>query len=240
MATSTIRLKRLRGEDLFFLSMVTLILATVIIGFGQSYFLPGMVLAKLPNGLVHVHGALFVSWILLLVVQTVLVSVDRVRLHMQLGILGLVLAPLMVIIGTWTILDSIHRRGVPRVPQGAMLAGDLLELAFFSIFVTWGLVIRRDKVAHKRLMLFSTIAILGPAINRWPFAFMASAPAQGALFLAFPALIVAYDLTTVKRVHRSTLAGSLLIIFMVAAMLLVPSLAVWQQFTVWVQGTSWL
>jgi hypothetical protein len=218
--------------------MTALILATVIIGFGQSYFLRGMILAKLPNALVHVHGALFVSWILLLVVQTVLVSVNRVRWHMRLGILGLVLAPLMVIIGTWTILDSIHRRGVPRVPQGAMLAGDLLELAFFSIFVTWGLLKRRDKAAHKRLMLFSTIAILGPAIDRWPFAFMASAPAQGAFFLAFPVLIVAYDLMTLKKIHRSTLSGSLLIIAMVVAILLVPSLAVWQQFTVWVQDTS--
>jgi hypothetical protein len=240
MATPTIRPKRLRREDFFFLFMVTLILVTVIIGFGQSYFLPGMILAKLPNALVHVHAAIFVSWILLLIVQTVLVSVDRVRWHMQLGILGLVLAPLMVIAGTWAILDSIHRRGVPRVPQGAMLAGDLLELAFFSIFVTWGLLKRRDKAAHKRLMLFSTIAILGPAINRWPFTFMASAPAQGAFFLAFPALIVIFDLITLKKIHRSTLSGTLLILLMVAAMRLVPSLDVWEQFTAWVQGTSWL
>ena len=124
MATSasTITPKTLRSEDVFFLIMVLLILAAVIIGFGQSYFLPGMVLAKLPNGLVHVHGALFVSWILLLVVQTVLVSIDRVRWHMQLGILSLVLAPLMVIIGTWTILDSIHRRGVPGVQPSGLQA----------------------------------------------------------------------------------------------------------------------
>jgi hypothetical protein len=71
--------KRLRGEDVFFLIMVMLILAAVIIGFGQSYFLPGMVFAKLPNALAHVHGALFVSWILLLLVQTVLVSVSGQR-----------------------------------------------------------------------------------------------------------------------------------------------------------------
>jgi hypothetical protein len=240
MATSTMTPKRLRGEDAFFLTMAMLILATVVIGFGQSYFLPGMVLAKLPNALVHVHGALFVAWILLLVVQTVLVSINRVRWHMQLGILGVVIAPFMVIVGTWTILDSIHRRGVPRVPQGAMLAGDLLELAFFAIFVTWGLSKRWDKAAHKRLMLFATIAILGPAINRWPFAFMASAPAQGALFLAFPALLVIFDLISMKKIHRSTISGTLLIVLMVVAILLIPRLAVWQKFTGWVQGTSWL
>ncbi len=159
---------------------------------------------------------------------------------MRLGILGVVLAPLMVIVGIWTILDSIHRRGVPRVPQGAMLAGDLIELAFFSIFVTWGLSQRWNKAAHKRLMLFSTIPILGPALNRWPFAFMASMAVQGAVFLAFPAMIVIYDLITLKKIHRSTLWASLLTLLMVAAIILVPGLGVWQRFTVWVQGTSWL
>jgi hypothetical protein len=240
MATSTMTPKKLKSEDVFFLTMVMLILAAVIIGFGPSYFVRGMVFAKLPNALVHVHGALFVSWIALLVVQTVLVSVNRVRWHMRLGILGVVLAPLMVIVGVWTILDSIHRRGVPRVPQGAMLAGDLIELAFFSIFVTWGLSQRWNKAAHKRLMLFSTIAILGPALNRWPFAYMASMAVQGAVFLAFPAMIVIYDLISLKRIDRSTLWASLLTLLMVAAIILVPGLGVWQRFTVWVQGTSWL
>jgi hypothetical protein len=54
-------------------------------------------------------------------------------------------------------------------------------------------------------MLFSTIAILGPALNRWPFAFTRSMPAQGAVFLAFPALVVLYDLVALKKNHRSTL-----------------------------------
>jgi hypothetical protein len=138
IATSTITPKRLRGEDVFFLTMVLLILAAVIIGFGQSYFVRGMVFAKLPNALVHVHGALFVSWIVLLVIQTVLVSVNRIQWHMRLGILGVVLAPLMVIVGTWTILDSIHRRGVPRVPQGCNASGRSNRIGFFLNFRNLG------------------------------------------------------------------------------------------------------
>jgi hypothetical protein len=95
ISASTITPRRFRSDDVFFLTMVLLILVAVIVGFGQSYFVPGMIFAKLPNVLVHVHGALFVSWILLLVVQTVLVSVNRVQWHMRLGILGAALAPLM-------------------------------------------------------------------------------------------------------------------------------------------------
>jgi len=95
ISASTITPRRFRSDDVFFLTMVLLILVAVIVGFGQNYFVPGMIFAKLPNVLVHVHGALFVSWILLLVVQTVLVSVNRVQWHMRLGILGAALAPLM-------------------------------------------------------------------------------------------------------------------------------------------------
>jgi hypothetical protein len=69
---------------------------------------------------------------------------------------------------------------------------------------------------------------------------MASMAVQGAVFLAFPAMIVIYDLITLKKVHRSTLWASLLTLLMVSAIILVPGLGVWQRFTVWVQGTSWL
>ena len=168
------------------------------------------------------------------------VQVPRAIALLALTLLGVVLAPLMVIIGTWTIFDSIHRRGVPRIPPGFMLAGDLFHLVFFSIFVVWGLTQRWNKAVHKRVMLFSTIAILGPALNRWPFAVTRSMAAQGAVFLAFPALIVLYDLVTLRKIHRSTLWASLLILLMVALIILVPGLGVWQRFTVWVQGTSWL
>jgi hypothetical protein len=71
-------------------------------------------------------------------------------------------------------------------------------------------------------------------------AFIASVPAQGAAFLAFPAFIVIYGLIALKRIHRSTLIGSLLIIFVVVAVVLIPPLAVCKEFTAWVQGTSWL
>jgi hypothetical protein len=68
--------------------MAVLILEAVVYGFAQSYFLPGMVLAKLPNKLVHIHGALFVSWIFLLLIQSLLVAIRRVRWHRTLGVLG--------------------------------------------------------------------------------------------------------------------------------------------------------
>ncbi len=65
MATAVVTQLKLRADDIFFPAMALLILGIVVTGFGRSYFLAGMVRAKLPNGLVHVHGAVFVLWIFL-------------------------------------------------------------------------------------------------------------------------------------------------------------------------------
>jgi hypothetical protein len=74
-----------RFDRQFFTGMAIAMLVFVFIGFARSYFLAGVLHSRpLPNLLVHVHGALFTAWILLLVTQTSLVAGHRVRLHRRL------------------------------------------------------------------------------------------------------------------------------------------------------------
>ncbi|MHB8677930.1 MAG: hypothetical protein ACYDCE_15915, partial [Candidatus Acidiferrales bacterium] len=70
-----------RFEHLFFSGMSLVILAVVFRGFARTYFLAGVFRAPLPSILVHIHGAAFTCWILLLVAQTSLVSAGRVDIH---------------------------------------------------------------------------------------------------------------------------------------------------------------
>ena len=77
-----------RYEHLFFSGMAVLILGTVALGFAHTYYLAGLFRAPLPSWIIHVHGAVFSSWIVLLIVQTSLVSVNRVKLHRRLGMVG--------------------------------------------------------------------------------------------------------------------------------------------------------
>src|SRR5258708_22296765 len=65
-------------DNVFFSGMALLILITVFTGFARTYFLAGVFRAHLPNLLIHVHGAVFSSWILLLITQTALVSAGPV------------------------------------------------------------------------------------------------------------------------------------------------------------------
>jgi hypothetical protein len=219
-ATHIARPVRRRTDDIFFSAMSLVVLGVVVYGFAGSYFLAGMIMAKLPNALVHIHGALFVSWILLLLVQTALVTVRRVRWHIALGILGVILPPLMIVFGTLTVFDSIRRVGTP-VPPEILLVGDIEPLLLFAGFITWGLLDRRKPASHKRLMLLSTLTIIAPAIDRWPFLHHRIEGTFG-IYLALPLLLVIYDLCTVRRVHRSTWIPFALMVGMV---LTLPAIA---------------
>ena len=236
MATLVSSAKRIRSDDIFFPVMSLVIFGVVFFGFAQSYFLAGMVRAKLPNVLVHIHGAIFVSWILLLIVQNFLVALRKVRWHMALGVLGLVLPPLMVVFGVLTLFDSIRRNATGLPPQ-LLLVGDSEELILFAVLIGWAMIVRRKPAAHKRLMILGTMAILGPAINRWPFPDAIRLPATLALTLVLPLIVVAYDLWSMRRVQRETLIGTSLIVVVALTLIPVVNLPIWQPVVRWILRT---
>ncbi|MGC1384014.1 MAG: hypothetical protein WA823_09555 [Candidatus Acidiferrales bacterium] len=231
MATAVLSRRKLRADDVFFPAMALLILGVVVLGFGRSYFFAGMIRAELPNILVHVHGALFVSWIFFLVTQTSLVAIGKVKWHMKLGILGVTLPPLMIVAGVLTLFDSIRRNGTG-VPPELLLVGDLDELALFAAITAWGLLVRRDPASHKRLMILGTMALIGPAIDRFPFPHTP----LGAICmqLGLPLLIVAYDFWSLGRIHRSTAIayGTIVVALLVAFP--VAQLGVWHDVVAWI------
>jgi len=188
-----------RADDVFFPGVALLLLAIALVGFAPSYFFRGMIFAKLPNGFVHIHGALFVSWILLLIAQNALVSVRKIKLHKSLGIFGVILPPLMIVFGSLTLFEFIRRNG----PGSGklVLIGDVEELVLFGVLVTWGLLARRDAASHKRLIL-ATMAIMGPALIRFPFPESIGLQAAIGVYVALPLMVVAFE-TLVTSTHSS-------------------------------------
>jgi hypothetical protein len=102
-----------RGDRIFFSVMPFVMLAMVLYGFARTYFLVGMVAAPLPNKLIHIHGAVFTSWMILLIVQTGLVSTRHVKWHMKLGLFGFGLAVAMVVLGTLAAVNAMRRGANP-------------------------------------------------------------------------------------------------------------------------------
>src|SRR6185369_13321246 len=158
----------------FYSGMSVAVLATVFRGFARSYFLRGHYFSTPLAPIGKVHGALFVAWTVLFLVQTVLIAQRRTSLHRRLGVLGAVLAGAMVIAGTSIAIASLRYNfaagNVAALSFFAMPMGDMLV---FVILVAAGLACRRRSETHKRLMLLATISILDAAVARWPLAIMA-------------------------------------------------------------------
>jgi hypothetical protein len=230
MATIAVPKTKLRSDDIFFLTMALLILVIVVTGFAQSYFLAGMIRAKLPSTVVHIHGALFVSWIFLLVAQASLVTLRKLKIHMTLGILGVVLPPLMVVAGILTLFGAV-RRGDLDIPPEILLAGDLENLVIFIFLISWGMLARRNGAFHKRLMILGTMALTGPAIDRWGL----GVPVTLGVIIALPLFVLVYDLWSLRRVHRSTAVGTAMIVIAMLTVFPFSRLAFWHQLVSWIR-----
>src|SRR5262249_52895350 len=114
--------------------MTVAFLVVVFAGFARTYFLrPHFNSSPLPL-LLHVHGFVFTSWVVLLFAQTSLVAAGRTDLHRRLGVAGFVIAALMVVIGTFTgiVRTKPSELAFLTVPLGDMMVfGILAGTGFF-------------------------------------------------------------------------------------------------------------
>jgi hypothetical protein len=163
MATMVSQPVKTRADDSFFVGMAIVIFGIVVLGFARTYYLAGTVYAPLPSMIIHVHAVVFSSWILLLIAQTSLVAVGRVAWHKKLGVVGAVLAVLMVVLGVAAAFDAQRRHApIPGIKPEEILGIQFMLLSVFSFLVTKGILARNNAPVHKRLMLLSVISLLGP------------------------------------------------------------------------------
>ena len=207
-----------RRDDLFFVSMIVAIIGVNFVGFAKSYYLAGVFRAPLPGPLVHIHGALFTSWLLLLATQTGLVAANRIRLHRTLGVLGGMVAAGMLLLGSMVTAFALRRHAFATEGRTAfILVANVGALILFALFVAIGLLKRNDVVRHKRLMLLASIAILGPALSRWSFPFMKWPPAVFLLWLIFPLSLLIFDTVSRRRPYKVTVVGCTLLLIYVCS-----------------------
>jgi hypothetical protein len=165
---------KLRADDLYFGAMVLLIVGTVFLGFARTYYLAPIYHSHVRNLLIGLHGAVFTAWIVLLVVQTTLVARRNIALHRRLGIFGAGLAVAMVGLGIAAATDSLARGfSPPGFPFGPVVfySIPIFGITTFAVLIFFGIYLRSNGPAHKRLVLLATLTLMGAAFGRWPFAF---------------------------------------------------------------------
>jgi hypothetical protein len=208
------------------------VIAAIFWGFARSYFLRSHYFSTPLALIAKVHGAVFLSWAVLLLVQTVLIARRRTDLHRRLGVFGAVLAGAMVVVGTAIAIVSL-RYNFAHGNLGALsfFAIPVGDMVVFPILVAGALAWRRWTEVHKRLMLLATISVLDAAVARWPLAIMANGPI--AFFAVTDLYIVAgvvFDVASRGRAYPAYLWGGLLIVGSQIARLAVSHTAGWIAF----------
>jgi hypothetical protein len=146
--------------------------------------------------MLHVHGLVMTSWILLFFTQTCLIAAHRVDWHRRLGMLGAALAVLVVVVGVIAYVhdDAGAVRKPPTHPLSflAILGFNLVDVLVFATFVGIAIVFRRRSSLHKRLMLLATLSMLGQ-----PFARVVSN--STALLLVYSCVLVCVAVDTFRN-----------------------------------------
>ena len=236
MAAKPITLPASGSRGLYFYAVLG---AAIIVfaGFAQSYFLKVFFGTPQLYPLLHLHGLVMTSWFVLFAAQSWLIETHRVRLHRRLGVLGALLAAMILVVGVAVVtINAREGRVPPAAPIPVVVFLSYANLLVFGVLVGAAIYFRGRSESHKRLMLLGTLNLLTAAITRIPLAFIQS----GGLLtvFGFPDLFivvcVAYDTLRHRRLHPAFVWGALL-------SLAWPALAIWiGGSSVWAKVTAWL
>ncbi len=113
-----------------------------------------------PPRIVHVHAIFTTIWLLILTVQVLLVEFDNVKFHRKFGWFATGWAALLILIAAWGELSweatNLHTPGTTPAFL-AIPAGNLLS---FATLITWGILLRKNLAAHRRVIFLANISIM--------------------------------------------------------------------------------
>ena len=172
-----------------------------------------------PPFILHFHAAVYVLWLGLVTLQILWVEIGKVRRHKQLGWLTVAVSVVMVPLGlAAAFVDQARQVGhSDYAPQ--FLALEFEEMIAFSVFMTAGVIFRRNPAAHKRLMLLSAVAISDAGFARvWLMGIKTEIPGLFGWWLQYfwgiLLILVAmavWDLWHRRRIHPAVLFGAALL-----------------------------
>lgn len=181
----------------------------VVAGFSMQLFMGRSTFAARP--LVHVHGIVFMGWLVLFTTQAWLAVQGPHSAHRILGRISAFWVALMMVLGFWITIDVVQR-GIAAFffqPQHFLIANPF-DLVMFGVLIFAALRLRHQRDWHMRLQLCAMACLVSPGFGRLlpmplliPYAWDASVLCA----LLFPLAGVVRDLRHGIRFHTAYLWG---------------------------------
>jgi hypothetical protein len=207
-----------RARTSIVIPLAFLMAAIAVAGFWRTYFgalFAGQSQAKWPF---HLHVAIFMGWIGLVILQSYLAITGRTALHVKVGKFGMAYGAALVAFGLglslWVFARKVAAVGVDGVRGGFLVP--LVDMLTYSIFLGAAWVTRRRPEYHRRFILLATNTILIAAVGRL-FGGTASVAARDTipfllLWLSPLWIAMVYDWLRHRTLHAVYVAGAFLLI----------------------------
>ena len=213
-------LERSKMRSAFYVWMAVAFMTVAVVGFTPVY------IAKMMNGtfhgnpIMHIHGVLFFSWTVLVLVQTYFAATGRVTNHRSLGMIGISLMTAMVItvvlaaINSYKVAEIDNQGDAARQFSIVSLLGAATMAAMFATAIVY---VSKPEI-HKRLMISLNAIMMNAPLGRVFMVLLAPPDAKGPppvevtlgpaiVILAFFAAGMIYDWRTRGRPHPTYLVG---------------------------------
>jgi len=158
----------LEAERRFFFFAAVICVIVAFVGFVSRYFAPMAAGTFSARALVHLHGLVMWTWMLLVAWQAWLASQGQLRRHRAIGMAGIALFTLAVWIGISVALLQLDQQ--LQAGDGnrarAFVAQPLSLSVTMIVLFTAALANARRPGVHARLMLLVTFVALTPALAR--------------------------------------------------------------------------
>jgi hypothetical protein len=222
-AAQTVWEQQLRENRSFLFAHIVLFVA-VLIGFIRTFYLSQFFGQPANDAPLAIHGAILTAWFSLTVVQAGLATRGQQHVHRAIAIPASLVALGVVATAIWINTRLALQIQSPRSPLNMFIWGNYLTLVSYTALLSAGIAFRRHAAIHRRLILLSSISIIGPAFARlafWPL-FGSLGVAGGPPFAVAGMLIsilalAGYDRLTLGQIHRATWAGIGVIVLSLAA-----------------------
>jgi len=211
----------------------------VLVGYFKSYYFSAFFsdAPPLANMLVHAHALVMSTWVLYFVAQVALIRTKNVKLHMTMGMAGVVLALIVIVVGMVTAYDSllIRRSTPPGANPHSFFILPVSDMTIFAILFAAAICFRKRALEHKSLMLLTAINFMPAALFRIP-----AVPDDYMMFWAFgtPVIlaicILAWQTWKHGKLNKVFAAGVALLLIAVPLRPIISETNAWLTFVGWI------
>ena len=187
----------------------------------------------------HFHGAMMLTWILILIAQPVFIRTRNFRLHRIVGKASYFVFPLLAL-SLFLVARAGYLRNITTVGETEALAGmttGIPDMFYLSILYGLGIYYKKKTSFHIRFFAAIGLMIMGPGLGRFLIVFCGLPP-----MIAIPSMVAVTALWTLVWMiadiikKRSAFPMGVFLSIIAITFLIIPNShsAWWQAFAKWI------